>query len=1233
MAAANLLSMNQYWKTFDLPQLQRELDSTATDLANRQDEGDSSRKRLIDQSREFKKNTPEDIRKSVAPLLKSFQLEVDALSKRSKAAEAAFLSVYKKLIDVPDPVPVLEHAMQLQKKMQRAQDLEIENQKLRETLNEYNNEFAEVKNQEVTIKTLKEKLKEYEDKMEAVAQARAKEKEKELQREFAEKEKVRQLQETQLSVATKLGEAELKVATLQSAMDTTQSELFDLKAKYDEQAAAKSDEMEIIMTDLERANQRVTSSEKEIESLKSQLQSTSETLRQAEQMQKAPNMEQAIDILTRSSLEVELSAKEKEVSQLVDDVQRLQAANTKLRDSSSTQIAKLEEQISQKALALKNLEGKIQNQNDYEEMKRELTIMKSMEFQLPEDDTSNQQKSLEMLLLEKNRVLQSENTSMKLANAEMSSGGTSSQSQPRKFTNNYQLSQNFTGKDTSRTDTKSSDSHCVSQPSSPRPPVQPLPATASPMGTALVTRAIAYPALKQCYLDSGTINTIEVARIIKDLLLTYNIGQRVFGEYVLAMSQGSVSEILARPKLWDKLTVKGREPFIKMVDFLADEENMQTLLIINAKKKGKELSISTPPKPPMPSTSNPPPMPQDSTEAAINDILSQARKEMEAMSTTSISTKYQSIANHSNFTSNRRASPDRIRPLRHSAFKPYSETVVDRHVSDLLLEQEPQTEAIPLIKKVSKASSVEREAETHCQQDNAALVQRAIQQAVQESNCVVDNQLFMMSPSLLAMTKPLKRVLPPLTSQHYDKYPELNTRHVTTHVKERLNKYLIPQRLFGDHVLGLSQGSVSDILSHPKPWKKLTQKGREPFIRMQLWLEDDKAIEKLKSIYGKRGDIPDENCQDAMNSVRNTPPSTSSTSSSQSQLPLPTNKPLFEYDNENSSVSSMGSTDRNQQIQEQLATLPNLDTYEVTKQVKKRLYESNIGQRMFGEIVLGLTQGSVSDLLSKPKPWQSLSLKGKEPFLRMQAWLNDPDGIEKLKCIKIERRASHKRRSSLSTLTTENFEMSQVLSSNGFSPMKKPRTLLTSHEKDALLLAYSQEPYPSQTSIDFLAAELNLLPSTVTNWFHNHRSRSKRGHLAEQQSRLHQDVNASPVDCSGYQGSGSSTPTSFSQLSERAINLCPKKNNSQRSHSGSRHSGGVDEFDGMEAQLQKSGVVVVKPEPVDDDESMCQYSKEHWYVGGETGRQDGEDNAERIGSNETLIKRRLKEENSASWDY
>ena len=54
------------------------------------------------------------------------------------------------------------------------------------------------------------------------------------------------------------------------------------------------------------------------------------------------------------------------------------------------------------------------------------------------------------------------------------------------------------------------------------------------------------------------------------------------------------------------------------------------------------------------------------------------------------------------------------------------------------------------------------------------------------------------------------------------------------------------------------------------------------------------------------------------------------------------------------------------------------------------------GQRLFGESILGLTQGSVSDLLARPKPWHKLSLKGREPFVRMQLWLQDPHSVEKL---------------------------------------------------------------------------------------------------------------------------------------------------------------------------------------------------------------------------------------------
>ncbi|XP_029372514.1 cut-like homeobox 1b isoform X3 [Echeneis naucrates] len=415
--AANAGSMFQYWKRFDLQQLQKELDATATQLANRQDESEQSRKKLIDLSREFKKNTPEDLRKQVAPLLKSFQGEIDALSKRSKEAEAAFLNVYKKIIDVPDPVPVLELAQQLQLKLQRMHDIETENTKLRETLEDYNKEFAEVKNQEVTIKALKEKIREYEQSLKNQAENLAQEKQLQLHNDYAEKE--RKLQESQDSMSSRLEEAEHKAQSLQTALETTQAELFDLKTKYDEESTAKADEIEMVMTDLERANQRAEAAQREAESLREQLSLSNQSQQLSSPANADPDTEQATDASSHSSLEAELRAKERETAQLVDDVQRLQASLTKLRETTASQITQLEQQLSSKTSILKELEEKLQKQADYEEVKKELSILKSMEFGTS-DSVQDSSKPLEVLLLERNRSLQSESAALRIANTELS---------------------------------------------------------------------------------------------------------------------------------------------------------------------------------------------------------------------------------------------------------------------------------------------------------------------------------------------------------------------------------------------------------------------------------------------------------------------------------------------------------------------------------------------------------------------------------------------------------------------------------------------------------------------------------------------------------------------------------------------------------------------------------------------------------------------------------------------
>ena len=60
--------------------------------------------------------------------------------------------------------------------------------------------------------------------------------------------------------------------------------------------------------------------------------------------------------------------------------------------------------------------------------------------------------------------------------------------------------------------------------------------------------------------------------------------------------------------------------------------------------------------------------------------------------------------------------------------------------------------------------------------------------------------------------------------------------------------------------------------------------------------------------------------------------------------------------------------------------------------------------------VAGLSQGSVSELFSKPKPWHMLSIKGREPYIRMQLWLTDSNNIEKLLAMKKLQEETKKRK-------------------------------------------------------------------------------------------------------------------------------------------------------------------------------------------------------------------------------
>jgi homeobox protein cut-like len=222
-----------------------------------------------------------------------------------------------------------------------------------------------------------------------------------------------------------------------------------------------------------------------------------------------------------------------------------------------------------------------------------------------------------------------------------------------------------------------------------------------------------------------------------------------------------------------------------------------------------------------------------------------------------------------------------------------------------------------------------------------------------------------------------------------------------------------------------------------------------------------------------------------------------------------------------------------------------------------------------------------------------LSIKGREPFIRMQLWLSDVNNIDKLQTLKNERREANKRRRThldegrgTSTSARDNNSPLYNFNSNssGFSPLssgqspfpssgnnsgyhasnnnnnsaKKPRILFSDEQKEALRLAFSMDSYPTQSTIEFLAVELGLSSRTITNWFHNHRMRLKQ----LPHSGASSDPDSSPAVGSLPFGLNRDGVT-FDIVQFRLM-LAQRLSDSQaRNRSGGNHSDKVSKFHGL----------------------------------------------------------------------
>ncbi|KAI5314314.1 hypothetical protein L3X38_043490 [Prunus dulcis] len=400
--------VSNFWKEFDLEKEKSVLDEQGLRIAENQENSQKNRRKLAESTRDFKKASPEEKLNLFNSLLRGYQEEVDNLTKRAKFGENAFLNIYQKLYEAPDPYLALASSAEQDLKLS---ELESENRKMKVELEEFRTEATHLKNQQATIRRLEERNRQLEQQME--------DKVKEIveikQRSFAEENQkmLEVLKEREQLLQDQLRQAKDSVFNMQKLHELAQSQLFELRAQSDEERATKQSEVNLLMDEVERAQTRLLSLEREKGLLRSKLDTANEDTENKNSDTSDSN----------SILENSLIAKEKIIAELNMELHNIETTLSNEREEHLNEIKKLNALLIEKEAALEEMKKELQGRPTtklVDDLRKKVKILQAVGYNSIEAEdwevaTSGEEMSkMESLLLDKNRKMEHELTQLKV---------------------------------------------------------------------------------------------------------------------------------------------------------------------------------------------------------------------------------------------------------------------------------------------------------------------------------------------------------------------------------------------------------------------------------------------------------------------------------------------------------------------------------------------------------------------------------------------------------------------------------------------------------------------------------------------------------------------------------------------------------------------------------------------------------------------------------------------------
>ncbi|KAF3913139.1 hypothetical protein AA313_de0202838 [Arthrobotrys entomopaga] len=400
------------WRSIDLSSLQKQLDTEASEIITNQRDDLVERKEVAQKTKDFRKLSDADKLTEYKVLLKAYQQFIDHISNHRKSTESLFLNVYNHLSEAPDPYPLLEATIDSLVQSEDVSRLTAENNSLRTTVARLTTQTQNLESRIDEIKRESSRkdnesnraLEKAEEGFQAVLEERTanwEAKERSLLDKIEHQERVIKEQKASYEASLRMG----KVA----------------EGDAEDVGGASLAELEIVSSDLERTTMRLTEMEHRNEQLRSQLA-------------------QALATQNNSG-----GKSQKEQEDLDEQLQRLESVNSNLLKKMDTlkvehenqlrDHEKRERQLEREIDMIKKertvLKEKVKAWSDYDEVKRELEVLKTIEFSTGDDDEDahaeeevtgqGKKESLEQLLLARNKKLGNELTVLRVSHQDLSS--------------------------------------------------------------------------------------------------------------------------------------------------------------------------------------------------------------------------------------------------------------------------------------------------------------------------------------------------------------------------------------------------------------------------------------------------------------------------------------------------------------------------------------------------------------------------------------------------------------------------------------------------------------------------------------------------------------------------------------------------------------------------------------------------------------------------------------------